>query len=94
MVLEGTLRGVVIVDAVKEFLIEVGPFLKGKFLTEDAGTHVERDKCCLDEKGAGTAHRVDEVARSIPASHAYHAGSQHLVDWGLYVLLAVAPTME
>ncbi len=52
VVLERALLAVVVVDALEEIGVEVGPFLKGELLAEDAGRDVARDECGLDGDGA------------------------------------------
>ena len=56
----------VVVDVVEEFGIEVRPFLKRIFVTEQAGSHVLGNQGGLDQQGTGSAHRVDEVRVSLP----------------------------
>ena len=60
---------VVVVDFIEEVFVEVGPFLEGKFLAEDAGRHVVGNEGCLDEQRSGAAHGVDEIALASPAAH-------------------------
>ena len=94
VVLELALLRVVVVDLVKEVLIEVGPFLKGKLLAEQARAHVAGNEGGLDEQRAATAHGVDEVAFAAPARHQDHTCCQHLVQRGLGGLLTIAATMQ
>ena len=79
MVFELAFLRVVVVDAVEEILIEVGPFLEGKLLAEHAWRNVARNEGSLNGDGSRTAHGVDEVALAVPSRHENHAGSQHLV---------------
>ena len=94
VVVEVALLRVVVVDLVEEFLVEVGPFLEGELLAEQAWTHIAGDEGCLDEQCAATAHGVDEVGLAAPARHQDHTGCQHLVEWCLSGLLTVAATMQ
>ena len=94
VVVERSLLGVVIINLVEELRVEVGPLLKGELLAEQTRCHITGDKGSLDEQGAGTAHRVNEVGLALPACHQYHAGSQHLVQGCLDRLLTIASTMQ
>ena len=85
---------VVVVYLVEELLVEVGPFLEGKLLAEQAGTHVAGDEGCLDEQRTASTHGVDEVGLAAPARHQDHACCQHLVERGLGRLLTIAATMQ
>ena len=80
VVVERSLLGVVIINLVEELRVEVGPLLKGELLAEQTWCHVAGDKGSLDEQGAGTAHRVNEVGLALPPRHQNHSGSQHLVQ--------------
>ena len=84
----------VVVDTVEEVSVEVGPFLEGILLTEQARGHVVGNEGSLDEQCATATHRVNEVGVALPACHHDHAGCQHLVQGGFKRLLAIAATMQ
>ena len=94
VVFELALARVVIVDAVEEVGVEVGPLLKGKLLAEDTRADVAGYQCCLDQQRARSTHGVYEVTLALPACHEYHAGCQHLVQRCLYALLTVATAVQ
>ena len=94
VVLELTLLRVVIVYAVEEFLIEVGPTLESELLAEYARAHVVGYEGGLYEQRARAAHRVYEVGVALPSRHEYHAGGQHLVERSLHGLLPIAAAVE
>ena len=52
VMLELTFLTLVVVDAVEEFRIEIGPFLESILLSEESWCHVLGDEGCLDEDGA------------------------------------------
>ena len=94
VMVERALLRVVVIYLVEEVGIEVGPFLEGILLAEEARSHVACDEGRLDEQGAAAAHRVDEVGLALPSGHHDHAGGQHLVERCLYRLLPVATPVE
>ena len=94
MVLKLLLPAVVLVYALKELAIEVGPLLKRIFLAEHARCYATRYQRRLHGKRAASAHGVDEVAFAAPASLQDDAGSQHLVQGRLHGLLAVASAVQ
>ena len=94
MVLKLLLPAVVLVYALKELAIEVGPLLKRIFLAEHTGSYATRYQRRLHGKRAATAHGVDEVALATPARLQDDAGSQHLVQGRLHGLLAIAAAVQ
>ena len=94
VVVELALLGVVIIDFVEQFGVEVGPFLESILLAEQARCHVVSDECRLDKQRAGAAHGVDEVTLALPAGHKDDAGCQHLVDGRFDGLLPVAAPVQ
>ena len=85
---------IVVVDVVEQFLVKVAPLLKSKLLAEYARAHVVGDKRSLNKQGARSAHRIDEIALTVPARHEYHSGSKHLVERSLDRLLPVASAVQ
>ena len=57
MIWELALLRVVVIDLVEEVLVEVGPFLKGELLAEDARGDVAGDEGSLDEYRNHTSGR-------------------------------------
>ena len=94
VVAELALLRVVVVNLVEQLCVEVGPFLEGIFLSEEAGGHVSGDEGGLDEQSAAAAHGVDEVGVALPARHHNDAGGEHLVEWCLHALLTVASAVQ
>ena len=68
LMLEVAFAAVVARDIVEEVSVEVGPFLECKPLAIDARCDVACDECCFDEQGTRSAHRVVEIALSVPSS--------------------------
>ena len=94
MVFELPLLRVVIVDAVEEVGIEVGPLFEGILLAEQAGCHILGNESSLHKQGTRAAHGVDEVGIAIPSCQQNHAGCQHLVQRSFYRLLTITATVE
>ena len=94
MVRKFALVRIVVIDLVEKVGIEVGPFLEGKLLTEQARSHVTGYQCSLDEQRATATHGVDEVRLATPTGHQDHTCGQHFVQRCLYRLLAIAATMQ
>ena len=94
VVVEGVLLGVVVVHLLKEFAVEIGPFLEGILRAENTWRDASGNQGGLNEEGAGAAHGVDEIAFSAPSGHQDDAGSQHFVERCLHLLLPVAATVQ
>ena len=94
MVLELPFLRVVVVDLVKEIAVEVGPFLKGELLSEDARCDVPGDECGFDDDGTAATHGVDEVGVALPSRQEYHASCQYLVEGCLHALLPVSSSVQ
>ncbi len=91
---DGALAAVVVVQAVKELGVEVGPALKCKSAAEDAGVDVGGDEGCLDKECTRAAHGVDQRAVAAPAAAQDDACGEHLVDGGVGLGHAVAALVE
>ena len=63
-------------------------------LAEDTRTDVLRDECRLDKQCAGAAHKVVEIALSVPSCEQQHTGSQGFVERSLRLTYAVAAFVE
>ena len=85
---------VVVVYAVEEVGVEVGPLLERIALAEHARSHVAGDERGLDKQRARAAHGVDEVRIALPSRHEYHARGEHLVERSLDRLLPVAAAVQ
>ena len=94
MVLKVVLAGLILVDAVEEFLVEVGPLLEGIFLSIHARSNAAGNEGSLDGDGSAATHRVDEVALALPSCQHDNACSEDFIQRGLYRLLPVAATMQ
>ena len=94
MVVELALLRVVVVDAVEEFGVEVGPFLKRIALAEHAGSHIAGYEGGFDKQRPGAAHRVDEVGVAFPSRHENHSGGEHFVKRCFNGLLPVAAAVQ
>ena len=90
---ELTLVAVVVVDAVKQLLVIVGPQLEGITVTVHARSDIGSNQGSLYEEGARAAHRVYQVSLAIPPAQQDNAGSQHLVD-GRIGLASAPPALE
>ena len=88
------LGGVVVVDGVEKLLVEVGPVLESEVAAEHAWIDVAGNQGCLDEECARSAHRVDEVALSVPAGFQNQSGGEHLVDRRVGLHHAVSAFVE
>ena len=89
-----TFVGVIVIDGIEQVLIEVIPFFKSKLLAEHTGSDVACYQCRFDGYGARTAHRVNQVALTLPSCHQDHPGCQHFIQRSFYRFLAIATTME
>ena len=94
MMVEGLLLRVVVIDAVKEFLVKVGPFLEGIFPAEHSRAYASGDERGLDGEGAAAAHGVDKVGFALPSGHHDDACGQHLVERCFHLLLPIASAVE
>ncbi len=88
VVLKGLLGRVIIVDAVEEFPVKVGPLLEGILAAIHSGRNAAGYHGRLDEDGAAAAHGVHQVTLAPPSRLQDDAGGQHLVDGGLHGGLA------
>ena len=77
---ELSLLRIVVVDITPQLRIKIRPFLKPERLPEYARSYVPCYQCRLDGDGAGTAHRIIEIALPAPSGYQQHSGSQHLID--------------
>ena len=71
---------IVVVDFAPEIGVEIGPFLEGKSLAEDARRDISCDQRGLDGQSAGTAHRVVEIGLSSPSGYEQHTCCKCLID--------------
>ena len=94
MVLEVVLGAVIVVDALEEFAVEVGPFLESIALAEHARRYAARYQRSLYAERAAAAEGVDEVCLSMPSAHHDDAGGQYLVERCCHALLAVAAAVQ
>ena len=94
VVLEVVLPRLILVDAVEEFLVEVGPLFEGILLAIHAGGDAAGNEGGLDGNGAAAAHRVDEVAFALPSREHDNAGGKHFVQRSFHRLLPVAATVQ
>ena len=94
VMVELTLIGIVVVDAVEQVGIEIVPLLESELLAEYARTHVVGYQGCFHEKRTRTAHGVDEVGFTLPSGHKNHSCCQNFVQWCLYRFLAIATTVQ
>ena len=94
MVLKLPLSAIVLVYALKEFAIEVGPFLKGILLAEHSGGNATCYERCLHGKSAATAHWVNKVALTSPACLQDYTCCKNFVQRSLHCLLAVAAAVQ
>ena len=85
---------IVVVYGVEKLTDEVGPFLEGIFLAEQAWCHIAGDESSLDEQGARATHGVDKVGFAMPAGHQNHTCCQNLIQWRLDRFLTIAATMQ
>ena len=88
------LLAVVVVEALEELAVEVGPLLESVAGAEDARVDVRGYECGFDEEGAGAAHGVEERGVSAPAGLEDDAGGEDLVEGCLCGLDAVAALAE
>ena len=77
---ELALSAVIVIDALKQLGIIVGPILERIAVAVHARSDVGTDKGCLDEEGARAAHGVYQVGLAVPAAQQDDACRQHLVD--------------
>ena len=91
---ELALAGVVVVDALEEFAVEVGPLLEGIALTEHARSDAASDQRCLDTQRAAAAEGVQQVALAVPTRHHDDGSGQDLVERSCYRLLPVATAVQ
>ena len=84
----------VVVDAVEEVGVEVGPLLKGILLAEESRRHVVSNEGSLDKQCARPAHRIDEIAVALPSREQNHAGGEHLVERRFHGLLPVTAAVQ
>ena len=94
LVVKLTLLTLVVVDLIKQVGIKVRPLLKGKLLAEQSWCHVLGYQGSLNQQGTATTHGVDKISIGLPSAQQNHTSCQHLVQWCLYTLLAVATTMQ
>ena len=94
VVVEVVFSGFVFVDAVEEFLVEVGPFLEGVFFAVYAWCDASCYECCFDGYGSAAAHWVDEVAFAFPSGEHDDACCEDFVEWCFYGFLSIASEME
>ena len=85
---------VVVIDLVEQVGIKILPVFECKSLTEHTRIDVCSHQGSLDEESARAAHRVDEIALTIPAGELENAGSQHLVDRCFGLRHAIAAFVE
>ena len=94
VVLEFMLVAVILINAVKEFAVKVGPLLKGIFLTEHTGADASGNQSRLNGKGSASAHRVNQVTFATPSGLQDDSRSQHLVERCLHSLLTVSTAVQ
>ena len=94
VVLEFMLVAVILINAVKEFAVKVGPLLKGIFLTEHTGADASGNQSRLNGKGSASAHRVNQVTLATPSGLQDDSRSQHLVERCLHSLLTVSTAVQ
>ena len=94
LVLEFAFGAVVVIDALEEFVVIVGPSLESILVAIHARIDVGGDEGGLDQEGSRAAHGVDEVALAPPAAQQDDAGGKHLVDGGIGLCLAPTTLIE
>ena len=92
--LRHALPAVVVIKALEELGVEVGPLLEGKALAVDTGVDVGGNHGGLDDEGARAAHGVEEDLLAAVTAHQDYAGGEDLVDGSLGLRHAVAAAVE
>ena len=92
--LKVALSAIILVNALKEVGIKVGPLLKGIFLSEHTGCYALGNQGCFDGKGTTTAHGVDKVALASPSCLKNDSGRQYLIQGSFHCFLTVATTVQ
>ena len=85
---------IILADCFEQVFVEILPVLEGKMLVEDAGRNVQGDECRLNQNRSRAAHRVVEVALSVPACEQEHTCGQSLVDGSFGVRYAPAAFVQ
>ncbi len=89
-----TLGGVVVVNLIEEFGIEIGPCLESETLAEHAGSDIGGYQRGFAQECAATAHGIDKRTFAVPPAAQDDAGREHLVDGSLGLRHAVAALMK
>ena len=94
LVFEFAFGAIVVINALEEFVVIVGPRLEGILVAIHARIDVRGDEGGLDQEGARAAHGIDEVALATPAAQQDDAGGKHLVDGGIGLCLTPTALVE
>ncbi len=89
-----SLIAVVVVNAFKQFAVEIGPVLKGEMLAVNARVNAGGNHGSLYGKCARAAHGVDKWSVALPAAEHDDAGGKHLADRRFGLRTAPATFME
>ena len=85
---------IIVVNLVKEALIEVWPLLKCKRFPEYSRTDIACNEGRFDENCARTTHRIDKIRIAFPTTHQYHSGGKYLVQRCFHAFLTVSSAVK
>ena len=89
-----TFLRLIVIQFIKQFLVKVRPLFKSESRSVYARRDVKRNHRSLYENSSGAAHRVNQVALSVPPRNKQQTSGKHFVYRSLGLTNSVASLMQ